>query len=68
MTEHKTVSIDQVAVGDTLPPLDIDVTDHLKPGKINTIALLVNTNAPGRSTRGGLYRRAFVWSPVQQQK
>ena len=48
---------------DVRTPLDIDVTRHLNPGRVNTVAILVNTPPPGRNPRGGLHRRVFVWSP-----
>ena len=44
-------------------PFDVDVTGHVKPGQINTIAMLVNTPPPDREQRSGIYRRAFIWTP-----
>ena len=44
---------------------DIDVTEFIKPREINTIAILVNTDPPGRTTRSGLYRRVVMWSPKE---
>ncbi|MBI2422716.1 MAG: DUF4838 domain-containing protein [Candidatus Hydrogenedentes bacterium] len=47
---------------DTKNPFDIDVTSHVQPGKLNTVAVLVNTLPPDRNARGGLHRRAFFWT------
>ncbi|MCC6487028.1 MAG: DUF4838 domain-containing protein [Candidatus Hydrogenedentes bacterium] len=46
-------------------PFDIDVTAHTRPGERNGISVLVDTISADRSPRGGLYRRAFLWSPKQ---
>ena len=46
-------------------PFDIDVTDAVTAGELNTVAILVNTETPGRNPRGGLHRRCFLWSPGQ---
>jgi len=43
-------------------PFDLDVTDRLRPGETNHVALLVSTGPPGRNPRGGLHRRVFLWS------
>ena len=48
---------------DTQTPVEADVTDLIRPGERNSIAVLVDTEAPGRSPRGGLHRRAFLWTP-----
>lgn len=48
---------------DDLTPIEADVTDLIKPGETNHIAVLVDTDDPGRSPRSGLIRRAFLWSP-----
>ncbi|MCC6698542.1 MAG: DUF4838 domain-containing protein [Candidatus Hydrogenedentes bacterium] len=44
-------------------PFDLDVTAYLRPGERNCIAVLIDTIPADRSPRGGLYRRAFLWSP-----
>jgi hypothetical protein len=43
--------------------LDFDVTGKMDAGKLNTIAVLVDNTLPGDNIRGGIYRRAFLWSP-----
>jgi len=43
-------------------PFDVNVTDHIRPGETNDMALLVSTGPPGRNPRGGLHRRVFLWS------
>ena len=48
---------------DDLTPIDYDVTDLIRPGETNTIAVLVHTDPPGRNPRSGLHRRAFLWTP-----
>ncbi|MFH1738615.1 MAG: DUF4838 domain-containing protein [bacterium] len=48
---------------DVRTPIDIDLTDWIRPGEINHVAVLVNTPSPGRNPRGGLHRRSFLWSP-----
>ncbi|MBI4605732.1 MAG: DUF4838 domain-containing protein, partial [Planctomycetes bacterium] len=45
---------------DSRRPLDVDVTGRIVAGKVNDVALMVST--PPGSERGGLYRRAFLWS------
>ncbi|MCC6699673.1 MAG: DUF4838 domain-containing protein [Candidatus Hydrogenedentes bacterium] len=44
-------------------PFDVDVTDLIRPGETNHVAILVETEIPGRNPRGGLHRRVFLWSP-----
>jgi len=44
-------------------PFDLDVTNHIRPGETNHVAILVHTGEPGRNPRGGLHRRVFLWSP-----
>ncbi|MCC6486985.1 MAG: DUF4838 domain-containing protein [Candidatus Hydrogenedentes bacterium] len=44
-------------------PFDVDVTDLIRPGETNHVAILVDTEIPGRNPRGGLHRRVFLWSP-----
>ena len=41
-------------------PFDVDVTGYLRPGEMNSLAVLVNTD-PARYSRGGLHRRVFIW-------
>jgi hypothetical protein len=48
---------------DVRTPIDIDVTDVLRAGEVNTVAVLVHTAPPGRNPRGGMHRRSFLWSP-----
>ena len=48
---------------DVRAPIDLDVTDLLRPGELNSVAVLVNTPHPGRNPRGGLHRRSFLWVP-----
>ncbi|MBI5090965.1 MAG: DUF4838 domain-containing protein [Candidatus Hydrogenedentes bacterium] len=48
---------------DTKTPFDIDVTNYVRPGEMNTVAILVNTITADRSPRGGLHRRVFLWTP-----
>jgi len=43
-------------------PVDLDVTDYLKPNAENVIAVQIFTRTPNDWDRGGLYRRAFLWS------
>jgi hypothetical protein len=47
---------------DVRTPIDIDVTEWIRPGKTNHVAVLVHTDPPGRNPRGGLHRRAFLWT------
>jgi hypothetical protein len=44
-------------------PFDVDVSDLIRPGETNHVAVLVDIGVPGRNTRAGLHRRAFLWSP-----
>jgi hypothetical protein len=44
-------------------PFDIDVSDQIRPGQSNQIALLIDTLSADRNARGGLHRRVFLWSP-----
>jgi hypothetical protein len=44
-------------------PFDVDVSDLIRPGEKNSVAVLVDLEIPGRSVRGGLHRRVFLWSP-----
>jgi len=48
---------------DDFTPIDYDVTNVVRPGEPNTVAVLVHTEPPGRNPRSGLHRRAFLWSP-----
>ena len=48
-------------------PLDIDVSDYIRAGQTNHIALLVETLPADRNARGGLYRRVFLWSPREAE-
>lgn len=45
-------------------PFEIEVTDLIKPGEANDIAILVHTREPGRNPRGGLHGRVFLWTPT----
>ena len=47
---------------DVRTPIHIDVTESVRPGR-NEIAVLVNTEMPGRNTRSGIHRRSFLWAP-----
>ena len=40
---------------------EFDITDLIKPGQTNTIAIRVHNDAE----IGGLFRRGFIWSPVR---
>ncbi|MBI3117504.1 MAG: DUF4838 domain-containing protein, partial [Candidatus Hydrogenedentes bacterium] len=53
---------------DTRTPFSIDVAGHIRPGEMNTVAVLVNTITADRSPRGGIYRRAFLWSPRPKEE
>jgi hypothetical protein len=44
-------------------PFDLEVTAHLRAGETNHLALLVEPLPADRNARGGLYRRAFLWTP-----
>jgi hypothetical protein len=46
-----------------LSPIHVDVTQDIRPGETNTIAVRVETDDPDRWPRGGLHRRSFIWSP-----
>ena len=48
---------------DHLAPFDLDVTDLIKPGETNHVAILVDREAPDRDPKGGLHRRVFLWTP-----
>ena len=48
---------------DVRTPIHIDVTDWIRPGEINHVAVLVNTTPPDRNPRGGIHRRSFLWTP-----
>lgn len=48
---------------DDITPIEADVTELIKPGETNQIAVLVDTELPGRNPRSGLIRRAFLWTP-----
>ncbi|OHB78169.1 MAG: hypothetical protein A2W31_17785 [Planctomycetes bacterium RBG_16_64_10] len=48
---------------DVRTPLDVNVTDWIRPGTTNHVAILVHTDAAGRDPRGGLHRRVFLWTP-----
>ena len=48
---------------DVRTPIHIDVTDWVRSGEINQIAVLVNTTPPDRNPRGGIHRRSFLWTP-----
>jgi hypothetical protein len=48
---------------DDLTPVDCEVTDLIRPGETNTVAVLVHTEPPGRNPRSGLHCRAFLWAP-----
>jgi len=49
----------------TKNPFDIDVTSNIRPGKSNSVAILIETLPPDRNARGGLHRRVFLWSPKE---
>ena len=48
---------------DVRTPIHIDVTDWVRSGEINHVAVLVNTTPPDRNPRGGIHRRSFLWTP-----
>ena len=48
---------------DVRTPIHIDVTDWIRPGEINHVAVLVNTTPSDRNPRGGIHRRSFLWAP-----
>ena len=43
--------------------MDLDVTDALRPGEVNTIAIRVNTSLASASAAGGLQSRLFLYAP-----
>lgn len=47
---------------DVRKPIHIDITDSVRAGK-NDVAVLVNTEMPGRNPRSGIHRRSFLWRP-----
>jgi hypothetical protein len=51
---------------DMRAPIDIDVSEVLLPGQTNRVAILVNTEPPGREPRGGLHRRVFLWRAARK--
>jgi hypothetical protein len=55
--------VDHRVKQDTKTPFDIDVTANIRPGEMNCVSILIDTLMPDRNARGGLHRRAFVWSP-----
>lgn len=48
---------------DSRTPLHIDISAVARPGAANEVAVCVYMEPPGRNPRGGMHRRAFVWSP-----
>jgi len=44
-------------------PFSVKVTEHIRAGETNHIALLVETLPADRNARGGLHRRVFLWTP-----
>jgi hypothetical protein len=44
-------------------PFDIDVTEHIRPGQTNYIAVRLKSAGVYNRAQGGIYRRVFVWSP-----
>ncbi|MCC6797113.1 MAG: DUF4838 domain-containing protein [Candidatus Hydrogenedentes bacterium] len=44
-------------------PFDIEVSKQVRPGQTNHLAVLVETLSADRTSRGGLHRRVFLWSP-----
>jgi hypothetical protein len=53
---------------DVRAPIHIDVTDVIRPGETNHVAVLVHAATPGRNPRSGLHRRSFLWSPREDFK
>lgn len=47
-------------------PFEINVSDLVKPGETNDIAILVHTREPGRNPRGGLHGRVFLWERLAE--
>ena len=56
----------RLGIQEELAPFDVDVSDLIKPGEKNHVAILVHTNIPGRNPRGGLHRRVMLWTPTEQ--
>jgi len=50
---------------DIRTPIDIDISEVVRPGETNRVAILVKTEMPGRNPRGGLHRRSFLWRANQ---
>jgi len=48
---------------DVRTPIDIDVTERIRPGQVNHVAVLVSTPSSGRNPRSGIHRRSFLWTP-----
>lgn len=57
------VLVDHRARQNPREPFDVDVTGRIKPGQTNQVALLVQSESPGRDPRSGLHRRVFLWTP-----
>jgi hypothetical protein len=53
---------------DVRTPIHIDISGDVLPGQRNTVAVRIHTNTPGRNPRGGIHRRAFLWSPKPNAK
>ena len=45
--------------------MELDVTDALSPGEVNTIAIRVNTSLAAASAASGLQSRAFLYAPSE---
>jgi hypothetical protein len=54
--------VDQRMRQSTKFPFDIDVTDQIRPGATNHIAIQLETLTPDRNARGGLHRRVFLYA------
>jgi len=48
--------------------LECDVTEALRPGEKNLIAVRVNTSLSEAQGAEGLYSRAFLYAPRQPQQ
>lgn len=48
---------------DHFQPIDLDVSQWIRPGETNSVAVLVQANRLEATQQNGLYRRAFLWSP-----
>ena len=48
---------------DDITPIEADITDLIKPGETNEIAVLVDTELPATIPKSGIIRRAFLWTP-----